>query len=130
MSTNISSVIGIFFLIPAVILIAILFKLRKMIKKTKIVDYHDFRIAEFYRCPRCSCEMKRGYVVASRGIIWRQAQDEPIGIFSTIDKSLENTINFTARPLENRAWKCDSCKYIMIDYNALMGKTTKQKKPL
>ena len=122
-------IIAIVALPTAAFLIFVFYQLKKLAKNTKVVDYDEINSQGqiSYSCPKCGVEMKRGFIVAGRGIVWRNETEKPKSIFTAIHKSLGNTINLTMSVKENRAWKCDNCKYVLIDHSTLVGKI---KKPL
>ena len=110
-----------------IFLLFILSEIRKITAGTKVIDYDRIKVDAnmAYSCPKCNTEMEKGFIMAGRGMIWRNEREKPTSIFSTVFKCLDNTINFTMSTKENRAWRCQSCKYVLIDYNALVGKISK-----
>lgn len=115
-------------ILTSAFLIFVLYQLRKLAKNTKVVDYDEINSNRqiSYSCPKCAVEMKRGFIVAGKGIVWRNETEKPKSIFTAIHKSLGNTINLTMSVKENRAWKCDSCEYLLIDHSTLVGKIKKR----
>jgi hypothetical protein len=72
-------------------------------------------------CPLCHGEMAPGFVMAGRGIHWRDVADAPIGLFATVFSVLPNTISIAIPPRENRAWRCAACSFVGVDHSALLG---------
>ncbi|GEM_PF-781961 len=78
-----------------------------------------------YNCPKCNQQMEKGYAVAGRGIIYQKEDSKPISPFSTILSVLDNTMSLSFQPAVNRAWHCNTCKYLILDHSKLIKRTKK-----
>ena len=74
-----------------------------------------------YLCPRCGQAMDNGFAVAGRGISFRRDGEKPAGPFILAGSMLENTVNMTFSNRENRAFRCQACRYVLIDHSCLIG---------
>jgi len=117
------------YLVLMAFIVFILIKIRKRSKRNKVIDYDQAKLTidADYKCPKCNEDMGKGYIVAGKGIIWRKDQDKITSMFATIFRALENTINFTMSMKENKAWRCENCKYILVDHSTLVGKVKRKK---
>ncbi len=109
--------------IVIILVFALIFH-KKIMRPSAVIDYDELSLkgGRLCRCPKCDKEMKRGFIVAARGIVWRDESDRPISILSQRYKFLENTMNITISRKENRAWRCEDCQYVLIDYSTFVGK--------
>ncbi|UHD16736.1 PF20097 family protein [Thiocapsa bogorovii] len=73
-----------------------------------------------YACPDCGTAMDAGWVMLGKGAIWSSREQGPPGTFAHIGRALPNTISMSLRPAVNMAWRCPSCRLVLIDYTKLV----------
>ena len=73
-----------------------------------------------YACPDCGTAMEAGWVMLGKGAIWSSRAKGPPGTFAHIGSALPNTISLSLRPAANMAWRCTSCRLLLIDHSKLM----------
>ena len=67
------------------------------------------------KCPYCGDEMIRGYLMSSRDITF--AVDNPTKVFFRIKKSDDPELSKGSAGIPHcEAYRCSSCKKILIDY--------------
>lgn len=97
-------------------LVFVFSKLKKLKQKNPAFRLSDARFTETY-CPKCKSLMKNGFVLVSRGIIFREENQNKFGQMVDISNALPYTYNLGIKPKENQAWHCDSCNYLLINHN-------------
>jgi predicted RNA-binding Zn-ribbon protein involved in translation (DUF1610 family) len=102
-------------------LVALLWIVRRMQRKTRTVaeapglwDRRD------YRCPQCGAPMEEGWVMLGRGAIWSARRMGRPGTFAHIGVALENTVSLALPPAANTAWRCPTCRLLLVDYDKLV----------
>ncbi|TAK50751.1 MAG: hypothetical protein EPO24_16480 [Bacteroidetes bacterium] len=107
--------------------VVLFFLLRAYRKNNRVInedeDMHG-ALAQ-YNCPKCSQQMKKGFALAGRGIIYQPEEHARISSFVTIMSVLENTMSMSLPPAVNRAWHCDTCKYLILDHSTLIRQKKK-----
>lgn len=73
-----------------------------------------------YACPDCGTAMEAGWVMLGKGAIWSSREKGPPGAFAHIGNALPNTISLSLRPAANMAWRCSSCRLLLIDHAKLV----------
>jgi hypothetical protein len=73
-----------------------------------------------YACPDCGTTMEAGWVMLGKGAIWSSRDKGPPGTFAHIGSALPNTISLSLRPAANMAWRCPSCRLLLIDHGKLV----------
>ncbi len=73
-----------------------------------------------YRCPQCTTAMEQGWVMLGRGAIWSARGAGRPGTFAHIGSALENTLSFALPPAANMAWRCRSCRLLLVDHDKLV----------
>ncbi|WP_373509765.1 PF20097 family protein [Thiocapsa sp.] len=73
-----------------------------------------------YACPDCATAMEAGWVMLGKGAIWSSREKGPPGPFAHIGSALPNTISLSLRPAANMAWRCPSCRLLLIDHSKLV----------
>jgi hypothetical protein len=74
-----------------------------------------------YRCPECGSPMEQGWVLLGKGAIWSPRGKSKPGTFAHIGSALENTISMSLRPAANMAWRCSSCRLLVLDRSKLVN---------
>ena len=122
------SIITILSIVFIVIVFGFLFMaLRKIEKKNRIETVEEALLNwEDIKCPKCLTIMEQGYTFAGKGIIWTPKQAKLPGTFATTFQALENTFSLSITPAVNMAWRCDSCKMIVIDYSRMLKRKKKR----
>lgn len=72
-----------------------------------------------FQCPRCRRPMARG--CSFGGIGWRGDLAPPIKLLTVTTSLLPNTLSMSLRVRVNRAWRCESCKLLLIDHRRLLS---------
>ncbi len=108
-------------LITTTTLVFVLFVRSQRRNSSVVKEEEDVQGAHaHYACPKCGQSMEKGFAVAGRGIIYHAEDGKAISPFMTILSVLENTMSFSMKPAENRAWHCASCKYLLLDHSTLI----------
>ena len=72
------------------------------------------------RCPQCGAPMEEGWVMLGRGAIWSARRMGRPGTFAHIGVALENTVSLSLPPAANMAWRCPTCRLLLVDYDKLV----------
>lgn len=101
----------------------VFFLIRRLAKRSgHMVPLSRFEGHARHRCPACNSPMESGFVVTGRGLHWI-ADLRRAGVFSlNLGTALENTLNLTLSLAGNPAWRCPSCKLLLLDYSRLVRK--------
>lgn len=103
-------------------IIILIYFLRKMERKNRIVSAHESELHwKDIKCSYCGQYVDQGYAFAGKGISWTPRQHRKPGVFSTVVSSLENTISMRIPPPLNMAWHCNNCKLIVIDHSKMIS---------
>jgi len=98
------------------------YMIRKESKNITVKTYQQLENEVFteLKCPRCGKKMKSGYTLASRGLIFRNAEDS----FSlrVPGKFIPNTANLGFSRKENLSWRCENCNLLLVDYGFQLSK--------
>ena len=97
--------------------------MRKESKKITVKTFRDVEIGGIpeLKCPKCNNYMEIGYTIASRGLLFRK-KDETFKLVET-GKLIPNTANMGFSMKENLAWKCNTCKLLLLDYSCQIKKS-------
>jgi hypothetical protein len=74
------------------------------------------RFAYTPRCAKCGRDMRPGWIVASRGIIWR-SDEQGLSNLAPVWDSLANTVNWGFGARGVRAWRCRECDTVFFDHS-------------
>ncbi len=108
-------------LLVVISILTIILLLRKLENKNKVINIDRSSMNwDAYKCPKCGSIMEQGFAFSPRGVVWTQNNDKTPGAFTTINRSLENTLSMRFSPAVNKAWKCKSCKMLVIDYSQML----------
>ena len=103
------------------VLLFIWILMRRILKKNKVVQVEKSSLNwKELKCPNCERIMEEGYAFAGKGIFWAAKSAKKPGAFSYIGQALENTLSISLRPALNMAWRCNSCKMILIDHSRML----------
>jgi hypothetical protein len=103
------------------VLLALLWVVRKVARKNRTVaDSPSLWEGRDYRCPQCSTSMERGWVMLGRGAIWSAHGARKPGTFAHIGGALENTVSLSLPPAANMAWRCPTCRLLLVDHDKLV----------
>jgi hypothetical protein len=89
-------------------------------KACEIPATSDLWSGRSYACPDCGTTMEAGWVMLGKGAIWSSRDKGPPGTFAHIGSALPNTISVSLRPAANMAWRCPSCRLLLIDHGKLV----------
>jgi hypothetical protein len=64
--------------------------------------------------------MEQGWALLGKGAIWSSRSRAKPGTFSHIGAALDNTISMSLRPAVNMAWRCASCRLLLLDHAKLV----------
>jgi predicted RNA-binding Zn-ribbon protein involved in translation (DUF1610 family) len=115
----------IFFMVGALValsgLLALFWIVRAVRRRTRLVrDSATLWEGRAYPCPQCGGTMQEGWVMLGRGAIWSPRSAGRPGSFAHIGNALENTLTFTLPPAGNMAWRCPSCRLLLIDHDKMV----------
>jgi hypothetical protein len=103
------------------VLLALLWIVRRIQRTTRTVpEAPGLWEGRDYRCPQCGTPMAQGWVMLGRGAIWAARGGRRPGIFAHIGASLENTISLSLPPAANMAWRCPTCRLLLVDHDKLV----------
>ena len=103
-------------------LLFLLWLVRLLQRRNRSVDEDpDLWDGRDYRCPACATPMEQGWVLLGKGAIWSPRAEGRPGTFAHIGNALENTISMTLRPASNMAWRCGSCRLLVLDHSKLVN---------
>ncbi len=113
------SVLAVLFVVISILIIILL--LRKLENKNNVINIDRSSMNwDAYKCPKCRSIMEQGFSFSPRGVVWTQNNDKTPGAFTTINQSLENTLSMRFSPAVNKAWKCKTCKMLVMDYSQML----------
>jgi hypothetical protein len=103
-------------------LLVLLWAVRKIQRKSRVLSDSPFLWeGRSYFCLQCNAPMEPGWVMLGRGAIWSSRNSGKPGIFAHIGSALENTVSLSVPPAANMAWRCPSCRLLLVDYDKLVG---------
>ena len=110
-------IITLIFSITTAAVVLYFFFRKQIISKSDVTNLNEVPevLSKQYFCPKCNREMKTGFSIASRGIIWRD-KNEKRSLFA-MNRLLPNTLNMGFKVKENLTWNCKNCELLIFDYS-------------
>lgn len=91
---------------------------RIFVRQERQLASQDGAARREFDCPRCGRRMAPGETFGA--LAWR-GESAPAPGPLTIDYGLlPNTLNMSYRMRVNQGWRCESCRWVLIDHRALV----------
>lgn len=103
------------------VLLALLFIMGRIRRQSRTIDETPGLWAgRDYRCPGCGSPMQAGWVMLGKGAIWSARDQGPPRPWSHLGQTLPNTLSLDLPPACNLAWRCPTCRLLLIDHDKLV----------
>ena len=108
-------------LVIAIILGVLFVSIWRLNKRNTVVELDKSEIEwANLKCPKCQGELNTGFALPGRGVIWSGKNEKAPGPLTNIGSVLENTISVSFKPAINIAWRCKSCKLVVLDISKMI----------